>query len=520
MRRLLCSIITLFILHCAAQSQTVDPDALDGHVHMKLLNTSTLELDPYTGGVTGLDLLFFTYGIDTIYKPFKLPGHPLDKVYRLRFTEIALVNGLITALEALTFVEFAEKVPLVRTTFEPDDLAPQQWYLTHVNATQAWDLERGSADVVIAVIDNAVALGHEDLSANIYVNQAEANGLPLIDDDMNGYVDDVNGYDVADRNANPSPPAGQDNSSDWRHGTHVAGIAAAVTDNGVGMAGLAHGCRILPVKVARNSSDGRQLSASSDGVFYASRSGADIINMSFGNYTGSQVMAMVIAEAAEAGAVLVAAAGNDNSEDPFYPASFPEVINVGAIDANDLRTSFSNYGSTIDVMAPGINIYSALLEGGNTYGNLSGTSMASPLVAGLAALVRSRFPTLSASEVKQRIVDSCMPIDQLNPGFEDKLGAGRINAHAALAVTGIAGTDDSHAFALHPNPAEAGQMVRTIGMGGMPFSVSVIDMTGRQVFRSDMATDGFRLPESLNSGMYAIRIRSGNNEMALRLLVR
>jgi serine protease len=293
------------------------------------------------------------YGIDTIYRSFKLPGHPLDKVYRVRFTAIALVDALITALEALTFVEFAEKMPLGLPAFEPNDLAPQQWYLPHVNAAEAWDLERGDPNVIIAIVYNGVALGHEGLAANIYTNEAEANGLPLIDDDLNGFTDDVNGYDTADKNTNARPPSNGNNDNFWPHGTHVAGIAAAVTHNGTGMAGMAHGCSILPVKEAKDNGNGQQFETPMDGVFYASRTGAQVINMSWGSSMNSQVMRLVMQEAEANGSVLIAAAGNQDTSGLFYPAAFPEVISVGATDANDLRASFSNYGSTIDVMAPG-----------------------------------------------------------------------------------------------------------------------------------------------------------------------
>lgn len=502
------------------RSQTVDAGAVDGHLHIKLVESSLLDLDGYTGGVLALDLLLVPYGIDTIYRPFKLPGHPLDKVYRVRFTAIQLVDALITALEALTFIEFAEKMPLGLPAFEPNDLAPQQWHLPMVSAQAAWDLERGSPDVVIAIVDNGTFIGHEDLLPNMSVNDDEANGLALIDDDLNGYADDIEGYDTADRDADPRPPSSGNNSSFWPHGTHVAGIAAAVTDNGVGVAGLAHGCRILPVKVAKNSGNGQQFETPMDGVFYASRSGADVINMSWGSYMNSQVMQLVMQEARTNGAVLVAAAGNQNSAEPFYPAAFPEVISVGATDQNDFRASFSNYGSTVDVMAPGVGIHSTLIDGGNTYGSLSGTSMASPLVAGLAALIRSRFPSLSVDGVKSRIVEGCVNIDPLNPQYAGNLGAGRIDVLASLAVTGTPDVIDREPVALYPNPATAGDVVRFIGTGSSEGHVEVFDVDGRMVFSSDLEErSSVRLPDVLQSGMYAVRLMIEGRPQTLRLLV-
>lgn len=519
MKHSIRSLFLSILFALPATAQTIDPNAVDGEVHIKLLDSSVLELDPYDGGIIALDLLFLPYGIDTIYKPYKLPGHALDKIYRIEFSVIGQVDALLTALQALTFVEFAEKVPLGFPVFEPNDLLTEQWYLPKINATQAWDLERGSSDVLIAVVDNGTAIDHADLAANIYINTDETSGLPFIDDDLNGFTDDVNGYDTADKDADPRPKSGANNASRWTHGTHVAGTAAALTNNGTGVAGLAHGCRIVPIKSALNSGDGAQLRSPMDGVFYASRSGADVINMSWGSYNDSQTSRMVVQEAHENGAVLVAAAGNDNSEDPFFPASYPEVLSVGASDQNDHKAGFSNYGSTIDVMAPGTSIYNALIEGNNTYGNLSGTSMASPVVAGLAALVRSRFPQLSPQEVMQRIKDACDPIDQINPGYENKLGAGRVNAHAAVSVTSVAEQTGGTVLSLYPNPAMSGQPLRILGMKGSTCTVDIVDMSGRTVHTENIRTGQFHLPDGLASGPYAIQLRSDDADARMLLMV-
>jgi len=519
-KTLLLAIILATCISQRGKAQTIDAGAVDGHLHIKLVESSLLDLDGYTGGVLALDLLLVPYGIDSIYRPFKLPGHPLDKVYRVRFTAIQLVDALITALEALTFVEFAEKMPLGLPAFEPNDLSPQQWYLPMVNAQAAWGLERGDPNVVIAIVDNAVNIDHEDLNANVYVNQAEANGLPLVDDDLNGYADDINGYDTADRNTNPRPPSSGNNSSFWPHGTHVAGIAAAVTDNGIGVAGIAHGCRILPVKVAKNNGNGQQFETPMDGVFYASRSGADIINLSWGSYMNSQVMRLVMQEASQSGAILIAAAGNQDTDDQFFPAAFPEVISVGATDSEDRRAGFSNYGTTIDLMAPGSGIYSTLLDGNNTYGHLSGTSMAAPVVAGIAAMVRSRFPSLDAGGVKQRLLDACVNIDPLNPDHMGLLGAGRIDAHAALAVTGVADRNAKEVLSAYPNPAQANEVIRIMGLDTKVFSFSLTDMTGRTVASGQSYNGQIQLPESCAPGMYAVRLTTGKQERSLRLVIR
>jgi len=511
----------LFFSLQTSWAQTIDPEATDGLIHIKLVSSSALELDPYDNSVLGLNLLLVPYGIDTIYKPYKLPGHPLDKVYRIRFTAIALVNELLAALELLAFVEFAEKIPLGTMTFVPNDMAAQQWYLPHINAPAAWNVERGNANVLVAVVDNGVLLTHVDLTANIYINTAEANGLPLIDNDLNGFIDDVNGYDTADKDTDPRPKPGQNNASIWAHGTHVAGIVAAHTDNGMGMAGMAHGCRILPVKAAKNSDNGDRLHAPMDGIYYASRSGADVINMSWGVFSDTEVMRLVVQEAAANGAVLVAAAGNTDSEQLFYPAAYPEVISVGATDQNDLRASFSTYGSTVDVMAPGVSIYSTLTDGGNTYGNLSGTSMAAPIVSGLAALLRSEFPSMTASEVRQRIIDGCVPIDAINPGFGGKLGAGRVDAGASFGVSSVLDNDASAVGMVYPNPAMAGGSVRIIGISNIAALPIAIDMMGREVQLGTAPSGQWVLPADMPPGIYLVQVTTtAGARHGLRLMVR
>lgn len=494
MKLRLLSLAAVFLSTIQSYSQTVSPDFVDGVVHFKLNDNSLLELDPYQSNVPALNLIFTIYGVDTIFKPFKMQGSALDKIYRLKFSNINLVENLITELELVADVEFAEKVPLYKTTAMPNDLDIQQWSLDKVNAQQAWDITTGSGNVVIAVVDNAVLHSHVDLAANRWVNTSEQNGLTGFDDDLNGYVDDIYGFDVADNDGNPEPPPGTANGSPFIHGTHVAGIAAAATNNNTGIASLAYNCKFMSVKCSPNSGAGDALTNAQDGVFYAMRAGADIISMSFGSSSGNGLLVsqLIINQAYSNGIVLIGAAGNDNTNVQFYPAAYSNVIAVGATDENDVKAGFSNYGSWIDVMAPGTNIYSTLPENGNTYGSSGGTSMAAPLVSGLAALILSNSQGLTPAQVKSSLQQGCDNIEAQNPSLNGQLGSGRINAYHSVSPVSIDENFNNHEFNVYPNPLKEGGSLFIDGQGKSSenVTVNVTDITGKLLSSEQMNLSG------------------------------
>lgn len=498
-----------------AHSQTIDPNAVDGQIHVKLSGNPGVILDGYTGGNLTLDLVFTASGLDSIYRPFPMHGTALDSVYRVVFPNAAQVNSLITALEVLPFVEYAEKNPIAFMFHSPNDLQAGQWSLAKIQAELAWDFSTGSSNVVVAVVDNAIAIDHVDLAGNIYTNTAEANGLPFVDDDLNGRADDVNGFDVVDNDANPRPPANATgNNAGFTHGTHVAGIAGAVTNNGTGMASIGYSVKILPVKIAGNANG--QLTGGLDGVFYATRSGADVISMSWGIMNDVATFKTIIQQAATAGIVLVAAAGNDGGQNLHYPAAYPEVISVGATDQNDVKASFSNFGSTVDVMAPGVDIYSTLPEGNSTYGNYSGTSMATPMVAGLAALIKSHFPSMSASQIRQRIVQGCEDISTQNPGMNGQIGAGRINAFWSLGNVAV-GELSNLDFHLWPNPAiDQVQLRKPTDV--QVDQITILDVSGRMV-KTTPWTNVLDV-STLKSGIYTLLIAANGTQFQSKLVKR
>jgi subtilisin family serine protease len=265
-----------------------------------------------------------------------------------------------------------------------------------INATRAWDFGTTS-NVVTAVIDTGVDYLHRDLAANIWVNSDEIPGNGL-DDDRNGYVDDTRGWDFANNDNDPMDDNG--------HGTHVAGTIGAVGNNGIGVSGVAWSTQIMPLKFLDRDGGG-SLSDAIEAISYARINGAKIINASWGGGGFSSALQSAITQFQNAGGIFVAAAGNESSNNaivPSYPANYPNVISVGASTRSDTLASFSNFGTNVQVVAPGQAILSTLPN--NTYGVLSGTSMATPHVAGALALLWGQNPTLSATQIVSAMLNN------------------------------------------------------------------------------------------------------------------
>ncbi|MEX2483739.1 MAG: S8 family serine peptidase, partial [Brumimicrobium sp.] len=437
MKKLLLSLTSMFF-GVMLYAQQVNPNYLDGAIWIKVKNDVPQNGVASVNGQSqnkGYDLskLSFSdiverYGVSSFYQPFKnVKDRKLNGVLRLDINDIHAVDELIKLLNKNDQVEYAERVPLLKGTLTPNDPdynASTQWALYQVNAEEAWDYSIGSSTVKVAIVDDAVETTHDDLSGVIWTNTNEVpnNG---IDDDNNGYVDDVNGYDVANDDNDPNPDAP---ISSYDHGTHVAGIAGANTNNGTGVASIGHNVTLIPVKSTNSAS---AVTHGYEGIVYAVSAGADVINMSWGGSGSSTTGQNIISYADNEGALLVAAAGNDNVSSVFYPAGYTEVIAVASTTYGDSKSSFSNYGTWIDISAPGSAIYSTVP--GNGYATKQGTSMASPMVAGLAGLMLSMNPSLSASDIKSCILSSADDIDAENPGYIGELGAGRINAEEAMS---------------------------------------------------------------------------------------
>lgn len=359
------------------------------------------------------------------------------------------VSEAVSAYEASPQIEYAEPNFLLKPAAVPNDPSFSMMYALNntgqtggvkdadIDAPKAWDTTTGSDDVVVAVIDEGVDISHPDLRDKIWTNAAEVAGNG-VDDDGNGYVDDVNGWDFVNDDASVYDPDPLTGTGD-EHGTHVAGTIAAAGDNGTGITGVSWRTRIMPLKFL--GVYGGYTSDAIEAINYAVDKGVKISNNSWGGGGKSQALRDAIARADSSGHLFVAAAGNggadgvgdDNDATPHYPSSYsnPNIVAVAATDDRDTLASFSNFGVTsVDLAAPGVRILSTLP--GDAYGSYSGTSMATPHVTGVAALVKSRNLTLGDAKIKAKLLKR---VDE-KAGLAGKvLAGGRLNAARAVAVS-------------------------------------------------------------------------------------
>jgi subtilisin family serine protease len=345
----------------------------------------------------------------------------LSNIYIIDVPEESDIGAIIEEFSADPHVEYAEPDYTYSIDYIPNDPSYSgQWAHQNIESESAWDIEKGNPGVVIAIVDTGVDYNHLDLSTNIWVNPGETSGNG-IDDDGNGYIDDFRGWDFY--NVDNSP------MDDHSHGTHCAGIAAAIGNNSIGITGIAPEVRIMALK-AGSASGSLPWTATAEAIRYAADNGADIISSSYGGPTYSSLSNDAIEYANSLGVLLIAAAGNDNTDAPHYPASYSKVLSVGATAQNDARASFSNYGADVDVAAPGLNILSTIPSNG--YGYKSGTSMSTPLVAGLAGLVLSKDLSLTNDHIKNVLINEVDEFGIDIPVPDQLLGKGRINAFKAL----------------------------------------------------------------------------------------
>ncbi len=294
-----------------------------------------------------------------------------------------------------------------------------------IDAVRAWDTTTGSTSVVVAVIDTGIRYTHQDLAAQMWQNPDEIAGNGL-DDDQDGYIDNIYGINGITNSGNPLDDQG--------HGTHCAGTIGAQANGGGGHVGVAWSVKLMACKFL-SSSGGGTTSDAIKCINFAVLKGAHILSNSWGGGGSSQALSDAITAANASGVLFVAAAGNSSLNtdvSPAYPASYPQanIISVAALDRNDRLASFSNFGaSSVDIGAPGVSIYSTYNSSDTGYSTLSGTSMACPHVAGVAALVLADQPNISLSELRQRILSGAVPIDALAGKC---FTGGRLNAYNAL----------------------------------------------------------------------------------------
>jgi subtilisin family serine protease len=324
---------------------------------------------------------------------------------------------------------------------------PPGKYDADIDAPEAWDIFTGSAEVVVAVIDTGVDYAHRDIDGNMWINEAELNGTSGVDDDYNGYVDDIYGYDFFNRDGDPMDDRG--------HGTHCAGIIAAETDNEQDIAGVCWQTRIMAVKFLGSGGSG----STSDAVksfYYAVANGADICSNSWGGGSYSETLEEALDYAASQGVILVASAGNDYSNYPKYPANYGPMIAVAATDSNDNKPAFSNYGSWVDLAAPGVDVLSLRASlAGSSFGTpyddytviLSGTSMACPHVAGACVLLVGANPTLTRDDVYDLLMTTGDPIASGICLSDSRLNIWNMMKEAVLPQGRVQFTQDAYSCA-------------------------------------------------------------------------
>lgn len=402
----------------------------------------------------------------------------------------------LAAYRSLPDVQYVEQDGIAQAAFTPNDpeYTLHQYGPEIINAAQAWDITQGSADILVGVVDTGADFSHPDLADKL-----------------------VAGWDFANNDNDPSDDNG--------HGTHVSGIIAAATNNGIGIAGVGFNTRVLVVK-SLNAQGSGYYSTIAQGITYAADQGARIINLSLRGTIPSSVLEDAVKYATSKGVLVVAAAGNDGSDSPVYPAAYPETLAVAATDWNDQRWGISNFGDFVDVAAPGVGVYSTDWAGGaGPYASRSGTSMAAPHVAGVAALVLAANPNLTADEVRNIIESTAKDLG--DPGWDPYYGYGRVDAYqAVLAAT--QGAPQTQAATLGDRVwiDANGNGVQDAGEVGLPdvtlslhtsdgtlVATTVTDNNGQYVF-TDVAPGDYYIQVTVPTGYVLTSPNQGSDEGA------
>jgi len=414
-------------------AQTFNHDYQDGRIYFKYKDYVQLNFSVRADKSVDLNAIPIVasmkndFRLKAVSRPFDLNNDSkLLHSFMLEFEDFEKIDQILDRLSESPELEYVERVPYDRISYTPNDSlytlyngpANWNWHLDRIKADSAWDITKGSATVYVAIVDNAVWVDHPDLAGKIVAQR-----------------------DTYYNTNNANPP----NSGDpyaWSHGTHCAGLAAASSDNNIGVASVGYNISIIAVKSAANT-DPEGIYGYA-GIQWAANNGASIISMSWGGPGFSQTNQNLINSIHNMGIVLLGAAGNENVSTTHYPSSYANVISVASTDGNDVKSDFSNYGSTVDLCAPGgsnaggpSGLLSTTFSSG-TMGNydlMSGTSMATPVASGMAGLILSLNPELTPVQVEDIMKSTADDIYSLNPDYVGQLGAGRINAYQAVIHT-------------------------------------------------------------------------------------
>ena len=423
------AMIALLFLSFGSNAQTYEKYYQDGQLYVKFNDNYNPQIAVQADkSVRKQDAAIFQdifdkYEVLAVSRPIDINDPKLLRTFQISFADHFVLEQAIADLQQKAEIEYAEKVPMHYIEYTPNDSlynlvngpSNWNWHLDVIDAEGAWNITHGSPDIKVAIVDNAIWSDHPDLADKIVLQ-----------------------HDAKNNTNSSNPPAGG-NADEWSHGTHCSGLATAITDNNIGVAGIGFNTSIIAVKSSINTQPNGIYMV--PGVTWAMNNGADIISMSFGGSGSSTTEQNLMNTAFNMGIVLVAAAGNDNVTTPHYPSNYNHVISVASTDENDHKSDFSNYNTSVDVSAPGGTgvpgpggLLSTYYANGSMgyYNYISGTSMACPMVAGLASLILSINPATSPDAVELIIETACDNIDAVNPDYIGMLGAGRINAFEAV----------------------------------------------------------------------------------------
>lgn len=442
-------------------------------LHLNLKKKEKVQYQYSEFGINSVDKILNNYNVQNIENSFRLSNNlpqkvknriqtnqkltDLSKIFTVKISSPHNVLSAISELNHNPNIEYAELVPINYPLAVPNDsLYPELQHLPQIHAEEAWDIFKGEdsdSTIVIGICDTGTNWNHSDLTDNLWQNlgeDADGDGKVIvyddslkkyvfdpgdennIDDDGNGYVDDFIGWDFLDNYAEDSQ--GNDPMDYHNHGSHVAGIAAGVTNNANGIASISWNVKYLPT--SHSSPKFQNILRGYEGIVYLAEMGCDIINCSWGGGGYSKTDQEAIDYAKQLGSIIVMAAGNNNNSLPFYPSSYSNVVSVASVASNDNKAYYSNYNQAVDISAPGGDvrvdggILSCVKNGG--YSRFQGTSMASPFTAGLFGLVKAYHPNWTNEQIITQIVETTDDIDTLNTKYIGYLGTGRINALRAL----------------------------------------------------------------------------------------
>lgn len=404
-----------------------EPTFVPGEILVKFksgisFNSYSVENSVGRLGITSIDNLNTKYNVISFESVINRKSDVSinSNVYKFTFSQDKDIFSVVQDYQKDPNVEYAQPNYIFEYYKIPDDpLFNQQWNLYNINdadidAEDAWDIETGSSDVIIAIVDTGVNYNHPDLIDNIWINEDEIpnNG---IDDDSNGFIDDIHGWDFGDDDNDPMDQID--------HGTMCAGVAAGVGNNSIGVAGVCWNCSIMPIRISVGIVP--TLDKVAKGIIYATDNGADVISMSWGKPFLCPYLKSALDYAHDHGVILVAAAGNSNNSEHKFPAAYEKVIAVAATDITGNKASFSNYGYWLDIAAPGGNFTTTYIDG--NYKGFGGTSSACPTVAGVIGLLLSKNRSLTQEIIKTIICSTADPVDS-----SMYIGSGRINAYKAI----------------------------------------------------------------------------------------